>query len=378
MKKWFAKLILGLSLVAASTGMAIAQTGDAGTPAPAAAQNMPNVDSVDILKQNQAERTKVQPGNLAPTFRAIKEGGQNYSSLPAPEASVLIQPKAQFFGQARATTAGEAWRQYRNGPLTKIGGWLLIAAVLGIAAMYFIFGPIKLKEGRTGRLIERFTSVERLAHWTMAISFVILAVTGITMLFGKYVVLPVFGHTLFGLLAYLCKNIHNFVGPVFTVSTVVFFVIYVKDNLPEASDLKWLTRAGGAIGKGHVSAGRFNAGEKIWFWGGVVALGLVVSASGFALDMLFPGIESTRGNMQIANAIHLAGAVLFASMSLAHIYIGTIGMEGAYEAMRTGYVDDAWAKEHHDLWYDDVKSGKVPRVRTEEGAAKVGVPLKAL
>jgi formate dehydrogenase subunit gamma len=212
----------------------------------------------------------------------------------------------------------------------------------------------------------------------MAISFVILAVTGITMLFGKYVVLPVFGHTLFGLLAYLCKNIHNFVGPVFTVSTVVFFVIYVKDNLPEASDLKWLTRAGGAIGKGHVSAGRFNAGEKIWFWGGVVALGLVVSASGFVLDMLFPGIESTRGNMQIANAIHLAGAVLFASMSLAHIYIGTIGMEGAYEAMRTGYVDDAWAKEHHDLWYDDVKSGKVPRVRTEEGAAKVGVPLKAL
>ena len=378
MKKWFAKLILGLSLVAASTGIAMAQTGDAGTPAPAAAQNMPNVDSVDILKQNQAERTKVQPGNLAPTFRAIKEGGQNYSSLPAPEASVLIQPKAQFFGQARATTAGEAWRQYRNGPLTKIGGWLLIAAVLGIATMYFIFGPIKLKEGRTGRLIERFTSVERLAHWTMAISFVILAVTGITMLFGKYVVLPVFGHTLFGLLAYLCKNIHNFVGPVFTVSTIVFFVIYVKDNLPEASDLKWLTRAGGAIGKGHVSAGRFNAGEKIWFWGGVVALGLVVSASGFVLDMLFPGIESTRGNMQIANAIHLAGAVLFASMSLAHIYIGTIGMEGAYEAMRTGYVDDAWAKEHHDLWYDDVKSGKVPRVRTEEGAAKVGVPLKAL
>lgn len=377
MKKWFAKLILGLSLAAASTGMTMAQTGDAGTPAPAAAQNMPNVESVDILKQNQAERTKVQPGNLAPTFREIKEGGRNYSSLPAPEAGVLIQPKAQFFGQARATTAGEAWREYRNGPLTKIGGWLLIVAVLGIAAMYFIRGPIKLKEGRTGRLIERFTSVERLAHWIMAISFLILAATGITMLFGKYVVLPVFGHTLFGLLAYLCKSIHNFVGPVFTVSTVAVFVIYVKDNLPEASDLKWLIRAGGAIGKGHVSAGRFNAGEKLWFWGGVVALGLVVSASGFVLDMLFPGIEYTRGNMQIANAIHLAGAVLFASMSLAHIYIGTIGMEGAYEAMRTGYVDDTWAKEHHDLWYDDVKSGKVPRVRTEEGAAKVGVPLKA-
>lgn len=381
MKKRFASLVFGLSLLGASAGGAIAQSNDSNKTAPAAEKSapaIPKVDSADIMKQNQAERTKDQPGNLAPTWRTVKEGAKNYSSLPALESGVLIQPKTQFFGQARATTAGEAWRQYRNGPLTKIGGWLLIAAVLGVAAIYLVFGPIKLKEGRTGRLIERFTSVERLAHWTMAISFVILAITGILMLFGKYVVLPLFGHTLFGWLAYLCKNVHNFVGPVFAVSTVVFFIIYVKDNLPHASDLKWLARAGGALGKGHVSAGRFNAGEKIWFWGGVVILGMIVSGSGFVLDMLVPGIEYTRGNMQIANVIHIVGAVLVASMSLAHIYIGTIGMEGAYEAMRTGYVDDTWAKEHHDLWYEDITSGKVPRVRTEEGAAKVGVPLKAL
>jgi formate dehydrogenase subunit gamma len=217
-----------------------------------------------------------------------------------------------------------------------------------------------------------------MAHWTVAISFVVLAFTGILMLFGKHVILPLFGHTLFGWIAFACKNIHNFVGPVFTISLLVFFVIYVKDNLPEASDLKWLARLGGLRGKGHVSAGRFNAGEKLWFWGGVVFLGLIVSASGLILDMLLPGIEYSRGNMQIANVIHVVGAVLVASMSLAHIYIGTIGMEGAYAAMRTGYVDDTWAKEHHDLWYDDVVTGKVPRVRTEEGAARIGVPVKAL
>jgi formate dehydrogenase subunit gamma len=373
MKTWFASLALSVSLLAVAAGSALAQQVQQA-PTPAA----PNVESIDILKQNQAERSRDQPGNLAPTWRIVKDGQKNFTSLPYLEAGVLIQPKAQFPGQARATTAGEAWRQYRNGPLTTIGIWLLIAAIVGIAAMYLIRGPIKLKEGRTGRLIERFTSLERVTHWTVAISFVILAASGLAMLFGKYVLMPMFGHTLFGWLAYACKTIHNFVGPVFTVSIIVFFIIYVKDNLPEASDIQWLKRLGGAIGQGHVSAGRFNAGEKLWFWGGLVALGLIVSASGFVLDMLVPGIEYTRGNMQIANVIHLLGAVLFVSMSFAHIYIGTIGMEGAYEAMRTGYVDDTWASEHHDLWYKQIQNGEIPRVRTPEGAGGGGEPAKAV
>jgi formate dehydrogenase subunit gamma len=385
MYKWIAHLAFSLSLLGVPTGIALAQSADAGKstatlekPAQAApAQAVPNVESVDILKQNQAQRNAVQPGNLAPTYRIIKEGQENYSSLPAREAGVLIQPKAQFPGQARATTAGEAWRQYRNGPLTSIGGWLLIIAVVVMAAMYLLRGPIKLKEGRTGRLIERFTSVERITHWTMAISFVILAVSGIIMLFGKYVLLPVFGYTLFGWLTYALKNVHNFVGPVFTASIVVFFVMFVKDNLPAASDIQWITRLGGMFGGKHASAGRFNAGEKIWFWSGVVLFGVIVSGSGFVLDMLIPGFDYTRGNMQIANVVHIISAVLVASMSLFHIYIGTIGMEGAYEAMRTGYVDDTWAKEHHDLWYDDIQSGKVPRIRSQEGADKTGVPAQS-
>ena len=247
MKTWFAKLAAGLTLLAATSGLALAQANDpaaakAAAPAPAAVQSMSNIESDDILymKQNQAERTQVQPGNLAPVYRQVKEGGEHYSSLPALESGVLIQPKAQFPGQARATTAGEAWRLYRNGPLTTYGGWLIIVAVLGIAAFYFAVGTIKLKNGRTGRLIERFTSLERITHWTVAISFLTLALTGLIMLFGKYVVLPVFGHTVFGWLAYACKNVHNFVGPVFTVSLLVMFAIFVKDNFPGKGDLQWL------------------------------------------------------------------------------------------------------------------------------------------
>jgi len=392
MKKCLASLALGLSLLA-TTAIAPAQDK---TPVPpggivvstppqsppgitsAPSPGFPGVESADILKQNQAERTQVQPGNAAPTWRVVKEGTTNYSSLPALDAGVLIQPKAQFPGQMRATTAGEAWRQYRNGPLTKFGGWLLLGALILLAAVYFIAGKIRMKAPMTGRLIERFTSFERIVHWTVAISFVTLALTGMMILFGKYVLMPIFGHTLFGWINYAGKNIHNFVGPLFAGSLVVMFITYVKDNIPGLTDLRWLARLGGVLGKGHPPAGRFNGGEKVWFWLGVVVLGLIVSASGFVLDMLVPGIIYSRGNMQIANVIHLVAAVLVTAMSLGHIYLGTVGMEGAYAAMRHGYVDDTWAKEHHQLWYDDIESGKVPRVRTQEGANRVGTPVKAV
>ena len=333
---------------------------------------------ITVPTAKESTQSRRQPGEIILNIARSGEVFLNEKPYRSDELlSLLKKISAQFPGQARATTAGEAWRQYRNGPLTIIGGWLLIVAALGIAGMFLVRGPIKLEQSRTGRLIERFTSVERLAHWTMAISFVILALTGMAMLFGKYIILPLFGYTLFGWLAYACKNIHNFVGPVFTISVIVFFIIYVKDNFPEASDFKWLARLGGAIGKGPVSAGRFNVAEKLWFWGGMVVLGLIVSSSGFVLDMLLPGVEYTRDTMQLANVIHVVGAVLIISMSLVHIYVGTIGMEGAYAAMRTGYVDDAWAQQHHDLWYEEIQSGKVPRVRTEEGASRIGVPLKA-
>lgn len=380
---WFVKLAIAISFAALTSGAVLAQSASqpdaqpnaqsaqgAMPASPPAAQGLPNVESEDIryLQQNQAERTRVQPGNMAPVYRQIKEGQTHYSSLPALEAGMLIQPHAQFPGQARATTAGEAWRQYRNGPLTLYGGWLIIVAAVGIMAFYFVFGPLRTKEPRTGRLIERFTSVERITHWTVAISFLVLAFTGLLMLFGKHVILPIFGHTLFGWIAYACKNVHNFVGPVFAVALIVMFAIFVRDNLPGRGDIDWVKNLGGA--RGHAHAGRFNAGEKLWFWGGVVFLGVIVSASGFVLDMLVPGILYTRGNMQIANVIHLVAAVLIFSAALAHIYMGTLGTEGAYQAMRTGYVDDAWAKEHHDLWYDDIQSGKVPRVRSKDGSAK--------
>lgn len=367
-------VVLSLVWASSASSLAVAQNAS-GTPtstsasAVVASSNMGAVESIDILKQNQAERSRDQPGNAAPTFRLVNDGTKHYSSLPALEAGVLIQGKAQFPGQARATTAGEAWREYRNGPLTMIGGWLLLIVAAMIAGFYYWRGEIKLQTALTGRLIERFTPGERTLHWSMALSFVSLAVSGIVILFGKHVLLPVFGLTLFGWLAFLCKNIHNFIGPVFTISILLFFIKFVKDNLPDATDLPWLAKFGGLLSGEHVSSGRFNAGEKILFWGGVVGLGLVVSGSGLVLDMLVPALEYSRANMQIANIIHVVAAMLAASMVMGHIYLGTIGMQGAYASMRTGYVDDAWAKEHHEAWYADIENGKIARVRSEQAPA---------
>ena len=312
--------------------------------------------SQDDTAKQQAERQVTQPGNNAPVWRDVRSGDPAYTSIRGQEVNVLIQPTMKLPGQP-ALTGGEAWRLFRNGLITPIGGWLLAAVVVVIGALYAWKGPIKLHEKPTGRLIERFTPLQRYAHWVMGISFVLLAVTGIVILLGKHVLLPVIGYTLFAWLTNLSKNLHNFVGPVFVISLLFFIVLYIKDNLPKAYDFKWFASFGGMFGGKHVPSGRFNAGEKAWFWIGVVALSIVVSVTGLILN--FPNFDQVRSVMIQANIIHAIAAVLVIALALGHIYMGTIGVEGAYGSMRNGYVDEAWAKEHHQLWYEDVKSGKV-------------------
>lgn len=319
----------------------------------------PAAPAEDPYAVEQRERARVQPGNNQPVWSEVRSGQANHTSLPGRETGVLIQPQARFIGQDKFSTAGEAWRQFRNGPLTFWGGWLLVIVTLVIAALYFAKGPISLHEKPSGRLIERFTVAERWAHWTMGISFVVLGITGLIMLFGKHVLLPVIGYTLFAWLASLAKNLHNFVAPLFMVSLLVFIVMYVKDNLPKSYDFAWFGKVIGFFFRGeHIPSGRFNAGEKAWFWGGVVLLCLIVSVSG--LILLFPNFDQLRTTMQEAHVVHAVAALLVIAASLGHIYMGTIGVEGAYQSMRTGYVDEIWAKEHHLYWYEEVKSGKVP------------------
>ena len=318
-------------------------------------------------KQTNAERAKVQPGNNAPMWRQVGQGVSGFSSLPkseAPEAGNLIQPFVQYPG-SRLTNAGEAWRQVRNNWLIPYGGALLVIVILAIGIFYFTKGMIRNHAPDTGRKIERFTPFERAAHWSNAIAFVILAVSGVVMAFGKFFLLPIMGGTLFGWLSYVLKNMHNFAGPLFAVSLVIVFLTFLRDNWPQKGDMNWLLKGGGLVSGAEPASNRFNAGEKVVFWGGVFFLGLVVVSSGFVLDKLLPGLVYERSTMQIAHMIHAVATVLMMAMFIGHIYLGTIGMQDAYKGMRTGYVDETWAKEHHEFWYDDVKAGKIPVQRSE-------------
>ena len=370
-------------------GAAVAQPAPAPSAAPAPAsggiqsQNIFEVKpeaSADpnYLNQTNGERNKVQPGNNAPMWRDVSRGVTGYSSLPlreAPEAGNLIQPFVKYPG-SRLTNAGEAWRQVRNDWIIPYGAALLFVTLLALAIFYFARGSIKLHGAETGRKIERFTPFERATHWSNAIAFVTLAISGIVMAFGKFFLLPIMGGALFGWLTYALKNIHNFMGPLFVVTTIFMIVTFIRSNWPSADDLKWLMRAGGLFGGKEVPSHRFNAGEKVVFWGGVLFLGSIVIASGLFLDKLIPGMAYLRGDMQIAHMVHAVATLFMMAMILGHIYIGTLGMQGAYKAMRTGYVDETWAREHHELWYDDIAAGKIPVQRSAQPVAGRPVPVE--
>ncbi len=349
---------------------AAASTVLAGPPAGFVAPAEPLPD------ETNAQRAKSQPGNNAPFWRGVHDSGttQGVTNLPGAELGVLIQPFVSYPG-APYTNAGEAWRQVRNQWIIPYGGALIAITLLALGLFYRSRGVLGGHEPYTGRTIERFTYFERAAHWANAIAFCVLAVSGLVMAFGKFLLLPLIGSTLFGWLTYLLKTAHNLCGPLFAVSLVIVFVTFMRDNLPNASDLKWLRRAGGLFGGEETPSGRFNAGEKVLFWGGVFLLGIVVVGSGLVLDKVIPGLAYLRGDMQVAHMIHGVATVLMMAMFLGHIYLGTIGMKDAYAAMKTGHVDEGWAKEHHALWYEDIQAGRIPAQRTPPPAEPPAVPV---
>lgn len=253
--------------------------------------------------------------------------------------------------------AGDDWRNYRRDDFIGTAGIGIGVVVLLILAYYLKHGRIGIENGRSGKRIKRFEDFDRIVHWFTAILFIFMALTGLILLFGRFVLLPVFGPEVFSIVASACKEGHNLVGPMYLASIVLLFVRFARKNLFNRNDARWIASGGGLIGKHHVHAGFFNAGEKIWFWG-VIVLGLVVSVTGLVL--IFPVLGQGRELMQLALVIHGIAAVLFIVGSFGHIYIGTIGSEGSLDSMTTGYVDTNWATTHHDDWYQEVKHLAVP------------------
>ena len=348
--KWLA--VIALTAVSATFTQAIAQAPAVPTPAaavPAAAVPASGAAAAKpaVGAPKLAPGSTAAPGwNVPPKWDSVQSIPQ-YASVPGHETNVLEQDQGQW------------WRTMRNGPVTFYGGIILLIVPTLLLIFFFIKGPIKLHDKPSGRMIERFNSAERMVHWTTAFSFVALALTGLTTLFGKHVLMPVIGASAFAFIANIGIVIHNFVGPLFVFSLIVFFILYVKDNFFNGDDFNWLAKFGGMLSGQEVPSGRFNGGEKVWFWLSIVILGVAVGASG--VIMLFPNWNATRELMTNANLIHVSLGALFMAAAMGHIYIGTIGTEGALAGMKTGAVDEVWAKEHHALWYEDVKAGKPTR-----------------
>jgi len=275
--------------------------------------------------------------------------------IPDKKAAVLMQP------------AGREWDHFHEVILHWLGAIVILGMLALLALAYLIIGRIRISSGRSGKKVARFNGFERFSHWLTAVSFVLLGLTGLNITFGKLVLLPVMGLQPFSDFAQIAKYVHNFVSFSFVVGLVLIVALWIKDNIPGRVDVDWVKQGGGFIKSKHAPAGRFNAGEKLVFWFALGA-GVAVIVSGYLL--LFPFYVTNIAGMQIAQVVHAVVAVLFVAVILAHIYIGTLGMEGAFEAMGTGEVDLNWAKEHHDRWLEE-------KLAKERPAGQPGPPPAA-
>jgi formate dehydrogenase subunit gamma len=319
------------------------------------------------------------PGNYdAEMWRKIRQSIGGKVSIPDGKAAVLVD------------SSGEAWRNFRNGPLPTYGAWAIAGIVALLAAFLLVRGPIRIEHGRSNRTIERFSSWERTGHWLLASSFIILAFTGLNILYGRYVLLPLIGQQPFAAITQIGKALHNYVAFAFMIGLLWVLVAWVRHNLPHWRDLRWLAVGGGFFSKGvHPPAWKFNAGQKIIFWL-VILGGISISLSGLALmfpyqvplfaktfgvlNSLFgtglPASLTANEEMQFAASWHGIVALFLVVLIIAHIYIGTIGMEGAFSAMGTGHVDANWAKEHHSLWAEEVFRGQAKEPRAQPQPAE--------
>src|SRR5712692_4068951 len=277
---------------------------------------------------------------------------------PNPTASVaseqkLLQQSPRIEGQIDQPNerervlmqpAGRQWDYFHEVILHWFGAIVILGMSAALGAAYLIIGRLRISKGRSGQKVRRFNAFERFSHWLTAASFVVLALTGLNITFGKLLLLPLLGPDAFSRVSEAAKYVHNFVSFPFVAGLVLIVALWIKDNIPRKIDIVWLKEGGGFIGSKHPQAGRFNAGEKLVFWfaaGG----GAAVAVSGYLL--LFPFYVTDIAGMQLAQIVHSLIAVFFIAVILGHIYIGTLGMEGAFEAMGTGSVDLNWAEEHH-------------------------------
>ena len=319
------------------------------------------------IKTAEAQVSGKVPGNWsgsasdAEIWRAVRKGVTGTVSIPDKKAAQLVQSDA------------DNWRAFKNGPMSQFGGFLLLGVFILLGLFYVARGKIMIEGGASGQTVERFNGIERFTHWLTASSFIVLSLTGLNILYGRYILKPILGPEIFATVTEWGKISHNFIAFAFLIGIILMFFLWVKDNIPNKHDLKWLAMGGGMFTEGvHPPAKRFNAGQKMIFWIVIIGGGSL-TLSGLALMFPFeiqpwagtfslfnnfglnlPTILSPLQETQLSVLWHSVMSLLMIAVIIAHIYIGSVGMEGAIEAMGDGQVDKSWAKSHHNLWFEEV------------------------
>lgn len=319
--------LLGVALLI-SYAAGVGLTGSPTLEAPAYAQTQGNVPGQALGNTSDAE-----------FWRGIRKGVTGTVSIADKKAGVLVQSE------------GDSWRAIRNGPIITYGAWIMLAAVVALALFFVVRGRIKIDSGLTGRLVQRFTEVEVFVHWFTAFSFIIQAITGLTMMYGKFYLMPILGQEAFATLLQYGKYAHNFISFSFMLGVLAMIVLWARDNIWDDYDPGWILSAGGLFSKGsHPPAGKFNFGQKSMFWMAVIGGGTMAYTG---LNLMFPFLFGDLQDMQLYQGIHAVLGIIMATAILGHIYIGTLGMVGAFSAMGTGYVDENWLRENHSAWYEE-------------------------
>jgi formate dehydrogenase subunit gamma len=322
--------------------------------------------SIGLVTPSEAQQKGEVPGQSlglnsdADLWRFVRTGNAGSTQMKDELSGIMIQSE------------GDNWRAFRNGPLSNVGAYAVLGIILLLFIFYFVRGKIRIDAGPSGDTILRFGSIDRFAHWLMAGSFVVLGITGLNLLYGRYILIPIIGKDAFAAFTVFGKYVHNYLAFAFMVGLAISFVLWVRHNIPNRLDLEWLKAGGGIFKKGvHPPARKFNAGQKIIFWAVMIG-GLSLSLSGIALLFPFqtsmfsdtfallnmigfnlPTDLTAMQEQQLNQLWHGVVSMGLVSMVIAHIYIGSVGMEGAIDAMNTGHVDRNWAKEHHNLWVEE-------------------------
>ncbi len=316
------------------------------------------------LKGGRAERSPQQlvddwTGDREAAFPMLRERKSVEGISPTlhdPRADVLIQEE------------GRGWRRLHNDQIVYGGGWIIFGMALLLSLFLLIRGRVRLSRGFSGEKVPRFSGFERANHWMTATSFVLLALTGLVILYGQSFLRPLLGAGSYGGFAGANLFVHIAFALAFTLGVLVMLVMWIGRNIPKRIDWIWLKEGGGLVGDARPPAEKFNAGQKLIFWAVILGGGaLIATGATLAFPFFWLGIEG----MQWALLLHAGIGLAMIAVILAHIYIGTVGMEGAFEAMWDGEVDRNWAEEHHDLWMKrrEGRSGERDEKRAPRAAA---------